>query len=161
MSKRSKTAKRAAEAEARKREEEARRAREWTSLPGWHLVPGMRTLPDANGRTWRLRKHGPGRGNVEAILEEGPRLGLVPPLPSALLPDLEDPATIGCLEFLTEEITEDPCGKLYPTFGDYEYRWNSFLSAYGKTKPEALLAACRLAERLREYDQLSSEEEEA
>lgn len=89
-------------------------ARRAVACRRWEWRAGMLTEKDALGRTWRMRRHGPELGNVEAIHEDGPWSRNVPPLPTHLLPDLSDLPTLGAVLGLAREALREPTLHLRP-----------------------------------------------
>ena len=78
--------------------------RKMNELPrGWRFVPGMLSLPDATGRTWRRIASSPEACNMALpvfVQEAGPRGFGWGAEPRTLLPDFDDAATLGCVEHI-------------------------------------------------------------
>jgi len=68
---------------------------------GWRCGPGVKSLPDAHGRVWRVCQSE--RGGLRLFQEAGRRLRERAPEIGNLIPDLSDPATLGCLLALVIE----------------------------------------------------------
>ena len=76
-------------------------ARRAVAAPGWRWMPGMLTLSDKNERSYRFV-------DDRLIQESGRRLREPKPWLRELLPNLTDPATLGCLLHLVREAWGDP-----------------------------------------------------
>ena len=114
-------------------------ARRVVACPRWRWMPGMLRLRDAPGKA----DHGKREGRVEArddwSYAEWP-----------CLPDLTDPATLGCLLALVREAWGDPCVSARAYCGYWGVlRPNGDLSCWhlarGSTEADALVAALEAA----------------
>lgn len=125
-------------------------ARRAMACPGWKWLPGM--LTDSLGHH---RIYAVGYGELYGV----DPLGNVTPLSlSGVLPDLTDPATMGCLLALVREAwptaaATTGCHSYYcPSRGHYDGWTVAYCSgekweqAAGKTEAEALVAALEAAE---------------
>ena len=65
------------------------------------------------------------------------------------LPDLTDPATLGCLRELVREARHAPLGHTVHVSGEHLWAWRDssehFTDVYGKTEAAALVAALEAA----------------
>lgn len=73
---------------------------------GWRGMPGMKSLPDSHGRVYRVCQSE--RGGLRLTQEAGRRLRQPAPDVHSLIPDLSDPATLGCLLALVREAFQAP-----------------------------------------------------
>ena len=108
-------------------------ARRAVSCPGWRWLPGMRVeYADKLGCRRHTRLVG---GDPSAVL-----------LDSDPLPDLSDPATVGCLLALVREAWGDPAAHAAPD-GDWHIYGDMPETEYGigDTEAAALVAALEAA----------------
>ena len=78
---------------------------------GWRWLPGMLTMPDCDGRTWRFASIPP---DVLCTVQESGRRLRHGCRRAGLVPDLRDPATVGCLLALVREAHGDASGGPVP-----------------------------------------------
>jgi hypothetical protein len=120
----------------------------WKSLPGWEWMPGMLAQWKPEGGAGgqqvfptavRLAELSQPVGGIMAgvvDVRDAPERGV--PVPS-------DPATFGCLDQLTRQITRDERGYLSLGRLSWIYYWEAdgyIMVATGSTRTLAMLAAC-------------------
>lgn len=119
-------------------------ARRAVACKGWRWLPGMRTT-DAM-RVIHDETLFPGR---PCAIREGAWVDTAPPRPLRdALPDLADPATMGCLLALVRHAREESTGFLTPAKGGGWTYWTRLYQAdyfLGDTEAEALVAALEAA----------------
>lgn len=117
-------------------EEQIALARRVTACRGWRWMPGMAWF---DGRFLQYRVQSEAHA---VVIDEGG------------LPDLTDPATMGCLLALVREALEDECACVFPIdYGPGGVRWVARLTAGGRdmtqqvhaSEAEALVAALEAA----------------
>ena len=121
-------------------------ARRAVACEGWRWMPGMRTL--GNMRVIHDPYRWPDR---PCAIREGTWVDTAVPRPLGDdLPDLTDPATVGCLLALVREAWSEPRTAVVPLSGD---RWGVAIpnvlrqspTHKGATEAEALVAALESA----------------
>ena len=119
-------------------------ARRAIACKGWRWMPGMRTT-DAM-RVVHDQPLYPGR---PCAIREGAWVDIAPPRPLRdALPDLTDPATLGCLLALVREARGESTGFLTPAKGGGWTYWTGLYQAdyfHGDIEAEALVAALEAA----------------
>ena len=118
-------------------------ARRALACKHWRWMPGMRQFAGRNFAPYRIVSdiYAPPEG--EAIMDSYDG--------DSLLPDLTDPATLGCLLSLVREAWKSPVAQLSPSLPD-GYQWTCYINDEEedrlfreKTEAEALIAALEAA----------------
>lgn len=121
-------------------------ARRAVACPGWRWMPGMLARAIDSGHEARITKVY-GHGSAEVVDREGrSEWGL-----SEAAPDLDDPATLGCLLALVREAWSAPQTYVSITECDWAICWVPIAGGghriEGDTEAEALVAALEAAAR--------------
>ena len=118
-------------------------ARRAIASPHWRWMPGMRAVSQS-GKHWRVWS------DARSVYEPEGCMDNVPAEWSKDVPDLSDPATVGCLLALVREAWGDPClhvGLLPARWGVWTSQNMPLHECVGKalTEAEALVAALEAA----------------
>jgi len=128
------------------RQEATALAHRAVACPRWRWMPGMYVIEERNGAASRYFH---GNGPVNTCTDDGGWMRFSSF--AGLLPDLTDPATLGCLLALVREAYNDPFAHVEYELGEWivwatpEGRRGKYSMSVRKTEAEALVRALERA----------------
>ena len=135
-------------------EEQKVLSRRAVACKGWRGMPGMRAVGRYPDYPVRVHAFGESVRDTDDMQQPEPWGWQQPTpygdsiFPGPYLPDLTDPATLGCLLALVREVRQEPTGFVVPTHaGGWSYYTRLFAADWyaGDTEAEALVAALESA----------------
>jgi hypothetical protein len=137
-------------------DEQTALARRAVACRGWRRMPGMRAVGKYPSYPVRIHAFGENVQDTDDMLAADKWLPWRQPTeygdhsyPGPYLPDLSDPATLGCLLALVREAWGIPSLSLSPWQGGWEFAWAEDGAVgpcgYWLTEAEALVAALEAA----------------